>query len=83
MDEHSSDFYVLSWPPFSPHLNHIENIWDALEQGVKGHYMVSTNLTGLLLNIGPVIPVERFQKLVEYMPRRVAAVIEVRGGPSR
>ncbi|GFV44096.1 transposable element Tcb2 transposase [Trichonephila clavipes] len=30
-----------------------------------------------------VVPVERFQKLVESMIRRMAAIIKVRGGPTR
>ncbi|GFT57942.1 transposable element Tcb2 transposase [Trichonephila clavipes] len=70
----------------SPELNHIKHLWDILEQGVKGHHTTPTNLTELwraLANIWQVIPVERFQKLVESMPRRVAAVIKIRGGPTR
>ncbi|GFW79479.1 transposable element Tc3 transposase [Trichonephila clavipes] len=70
-------------PPRSPDLNPIENLWDVLEQDMKGHHTASTSLTELwttLANIWQVIPVERFQKLVESMPRRVAAVIKARGG---
>ncbi|PRD33392.1 UNVERIFIED_CONTAM: hypothetical protein NCL1_17679 [Trichonephila clavipes] len=36
-----------------------------------------------LANILHVISVERFQKLVESMPRRVAAIIKARGDPTR
>ncbi|GFV55456.1 hypothetical protein TNCV_3776431 [Trichonephila clavipes] len=52
----------------------------------KGHHTVPTNPTELwtaLANICEVIPVERFQKLVESMPRRVVTVIKTRGGPTR
>ncbi|GFV71946.1 transposable element Tcb2 transposase [Trichonephila clavipes] len=59
---------------------------DVLEQGVKGHHTSPTNLSELwtvLANIWQVIPMERFNKLVETMPHRVAAVIKARGGPSR
>ncbi|GFX94209.1 uncharacterized protein TNCV_4292541 [Trichonephila clavipes] len=35
-----------------------------------------------LTNIWPVIPVERFQKLVESMSRRVAVIIKARRGPT-
>ncbi|GFX60090.1 DDE_3 domain-containing protein [Trichonephila clavipes] len=38
LDEHSSDFSVINWPPRSPDLNPIEHLWDVLEQGVKGHH---------------------------------------------
>ncbi|GFU14505.1 transposable element Tcb2 transposase [Trichonephila clavipes] len=47
--------------------------------GMEGHPPAPTKLTELwtaLANIWEVIPVERFQKLVESMPRRVAAVIK-------
>ncbi len=53
---------------------------------MHGHHTAPKNRTELrtaLANIWQAIPVERFQKLVESMPRRVAAVIKVRGGPTR
>ncbi|GFV00191.1 transposable element Tcb2 transposase [Trichonephila clavipes] len=56
------------------------------EQGMKGHYTAPMNLTEYwtaLANIWQVIPVERFQKLVKSMSRRVTAVIKARGGPTR
>ncbi|GFU01765.1 transposable element Tcb2 transposase [Trichonephila clavipes] len=59
---------------------------DVLEQGVKGHHTSPTNLPELwtaLANIWQVIPVERFQKLVESMFRREVAVIKARGGTTR
>ncbi|GFT09831.1 transposable element Tcb2 transposase [Trichonephila clavipes] len=64
----------------------IEYLWDVLEQCVKGHHTVPTNFTELwtaLANIRQVILVKRFQKSVESMPRRVAAVTKARGGPTR
>ncbi|GFV82720.1 hypothetical protein TNCV_4146881 [Trichonephila clavipes] len=42
-----------------------------------------TELGTTLINIWQVIPVELFQKLVESMPSRVAAIIKVRGGSTR
>ena len=50
---------------------------------MKGHHTAPTNLSELwaaLGNIFQVITLERFQKLVKSVPRRVAAVIEARGG---
>ncbi|GFY02734.1 transposable element Tcb2 transposase [Trichonephila clavipes] len=73
----------MNWAPRSPYLNPIDHLWNVLEQGVKGYYTTPMNLTELrtaLANIWQVIPVERFQKLVESVPLRVAAVIKVRGG---
>ncbi|GFT08696.1 juvenile hormone acid O-methyltransferase [Trichonephila clavipes] len=86
LDEHFSDFSVINWPPRGPDLNPIEHLWDVLEQGVKGRQTVSTKLTELWtasINIWQIIPVERFQKLVEPIPRCVAAVIKTKGGPTR
>ncbi|GFS63621.1 transposable element Tcb2 transposase [Trichonephila clavipes] len=86
LDEYSSDFSVINCPPRSPALNLIEHLWDVLEQGVKGHHTAPTNLTEVwtaLANTWQVIPVERFQKIVESMPCRVAAVIKTRGGSTR
>ncbi|GFV85259.1 transposable element Tcb2 transposase [Trichonephila clavipes] len=54
--------------------------------GMKGHHTALMNLTELwiaLANIWQVIPMERFQKLVESMSRRVTAVMKARGGPTR
>ncbi|GFX06122.1 HTH_Tnp_Tc3_2 domain-containing protein [Trichonephila clavipes] len=55
----------------------------SMQFDVKGHHTSPTNLTELwtaLANIWQVVPVECFQKLVESMPRRMAAVIKARGG---
>ncbi|GFU34155.1 transposable element Tcb2 transposase [Trichonephila clavipes] len=86
LGEHSSDFSVINCLPRSPGLYPIEHFSEVLEQGVKGYHTAPTNLTELwtaLANIWLIIPVELFQKLFESMPRRVAAVIKARGGPTR
>ncbi|GFX83464.1 transposable element Tcb2 transposase [Trichonephila clavipes] len=31
LDEHSSKFSVINWPPESPDLNRIQNLWDVLD----------------------------------------------------
>ncbi|GFU99054.1 DDE_3 domain-containing protein [Trichonephila clavipes] len=71
----------VALPPGSRDLNPIEHIWDVWEQGVKGHQQPSTNVTELwtaLAIIWQVIPVERFQKLVESISHHVATVIKAR-----
>ncbi|GBL92876.1 hypothetical protein AVEN_54544-1 [Araneus ventricosus] len=82
LDEHSSDFSVMNCPDLKP----IEHLWDVLEKGVKAHHTTPATLTELcrdLADVWQAIPLERFRKLVESMPRRVAAVIKARGGPNR
>ncbi|GFU96423.1 transposable element Tcb2 transposase [Trichonephila clavipes] len=78
LNEHSSNFSVVNWPPRSPNLDHTDHLWNILEQGVKGHHTAATYLAELktaLANIWQVIPVERFQKLVQSIPLCVAAFI--------
>ncbi|GFW82428.1 transposable element Tcb2 transposase [Trichonephila clavipes] len=78
---------IMVWGVFS---NTIWDLWcvyqpPSIQFGVKGYHIAREDLTELwtaLANIWQVIPVERFQK-VESMPRRVAAVIKARGGPTR
>ncbi|GFX32762.1 transposable element Tcb2 transposase [Trichonephila clavipes] len=38
LDEHYSDFSVINWPRGRTDLNPIKNVWDVLEQGMKGHF---------------------------------------------
>ncbi|GBN70800.1 hypothetical protein AVEN_172431-1 [Araneus ventricosus] len=76
----------MNWPPRSPDLNSLEHLWDVLEKGVKVHQTTPATLTELwtaLADVWQAIPVERFRKLAESMPRRVAAVIKATGGPTR
>ncbi|GFT90643.1 uncharacterized protein TNCV_3128181 [Trichonephila clavipes] len=37
LDEYSTDFSVINWPPRNSDLNPIERLWDVLEQGEKSH----------------------------------------------
>ncbi|GBM51226.1 DNA polymerase alpha subunit B [Araneus ventricosus] len=83
LDEHSSDFPVMNWPPRSPELNPIEHLWDVLEKGLKAYRTTPATLTELWIALAYVwqaIPVERFRKLVESIPRRMAAVIKIIAG---
>ncbi|GFX94503.1 transposable element Tcb2 transposase [Trichonephila clavipes] len=86
LDEYFSDFSAINYPPRSPDLNPIDHLRDVLKQGVKGHQTAPTSLTELWTtsaNIWQVVPVERFQKLIEPKPRRVAAVIKAKGDSTR
>ncbi|GFW86545.1 uncharacterized protein TNCV_4333291 [Trichonephila clavipes] len=79
---------IMDWGVFSWHCLGSWYVYQppTMQFGMTGHHTAPTNLTELwtaLVNIWQVIPVDRFQKLVESMPRRVAAVIKARGGPTR
>lgn len=74
LDEHSYD------------LNPIEHFWDTLKKGVKTRHTTPATLTALWTvqaDVFQTILVKRHRKLVESMPRCVAAVIKARGGQTR
>ena len=73
----------LDWPAQSPDLNPIEHLWDELERRLKGCPLRPKSvkeLTSFLQAEWKKIPLAVVQRLVESMPRRVAAVITARGG---
>ena len=72
------------WPPQSPDLNPIENIWDYME--TKLEKMPSTTVSELwetLQEIWRSIPSEVILNLVRSMPRRVQAVLKAKGGHTK
>ena len=45
--EYQFDFQHLSWPPDSPDLNPIENVWDMVERRIRQHSLLPSNLQDL------------------------------------
>jgi transposase len=86
LQEHSSEFELLRWPPKSPDMNIIEHIWDALQRAVQ-HRSPSprtpSQLWTALQDSWCALPPGYLHTLVESMPRRVAAVLRAGGGPTR
>ncbi|GIY13323.1 transposable element Tcb1 transposase [Caerostris darwini] len=85
------DWYVnnsvkrMEWPAQSPDLNPIEHLWDELDRRLRACTPLSKSkpeLWNFLLNIWKEIPLATMTNLVESMPRRVAAVIAAKGGPT-
>jgi hypothetical protein len=76
-------YEVMLWPAQSPDLNPIEHLWNHLKRRLSDY---NTPPNGILElwdriqeeweKIGP----EVCQNLIESMPRRIAAVIEAKGG---
>ena len=72
---------VLEWPPQSPDLNPIENLWRELGKSVRRQRCGNlNNLRQALVAEWDRIPVRLCRKLVRSMPRRIQAVIRARGG---
>ena len=72
----------FDWPAQSSDLNLIEHLWDELERRLKGcpsRPKSVCELTCLLQAEWKKISIAVIQRLVESMPRRVAAVIAARG----
>ena len=74
-------YEVMTWPPQSPDLNPIEQLWSYLKNQL-GKY--ETDPSGVIELWERVqvewhkIPVELCRKLVESMPNRIAQVIKIR-----
>lgn len=77
------DFKVMEWPPQSPDLNPIENMWALLKRRLYNNYdKPASNLDELFKRSSKIwydITVEECQKYVNTMPRRVEQVIQRKG----
>ena len=75
---------VLKWPPQSPDLNPIENLWNDIDKHIQA--VKPKNLRELwdeTQNAWYSISKERCQGLVESLPRRCAEVIKNKGYPTK
>lgn len=80
---------LLDWPPYSPDLNPIENLWSILKQEIYKRYphystLPSNDATKRLLiatatEVWHKIEVKVMRKLVSSMKRRLKAVIRAKG----
>jgi transposase len=71
---------VLEWPPYSPDLNPIENLWSDLKRRVeKRNPKTVEKLTQFLKEEWKATDPELISKLVHSMPRRCAAVVQKAG----
>nr|KAF6310699.1 hypothetical protein mMyoMyo1_008757 [Myotis myotis] len=84
--EHEGDFTLLRWPPESPDLNPVEHLWDEIKRAIRQLVPQPSNLTELDSAIHQAwcqIPRINFQHLVESVPRRIAAVLKAKSGPTK
>jgi transposase len=76
----------IPWPAQSPDLNPIEHVWDHLERAVRQRRPHPRNMRELATVLEEEwVNLDRsyLEKLVESMPRRVQAVLESKGYPTR
>ncbi|GFW24627.1 transposable element Tcb2 transposase [Trichonephila clavipes] len=72
----------MDWPAYSPDLNPIEHVWDALVIRITArlHYPENTQqLKEMLIEEWALLPQEMLHQLVLSMQKRCEATIEVRG----
>ena len=72
---------VMDWPPQSPDLNPIENLWAILKHRVNAMRPITSlaRLEEATQEAWGAIPQETIRSLVESMPGRVRAVLRKRG----
>ncbi|GFY19108.1 transposable element Tcb1 transposase [Trichonephila clavipes] len=79
----SEDITQMDWPGYSPDLNPIEHVWDALGRRIAARLHHSENtqqLKKVLIEVWALLPQEMWHQLVLCMRRRCKATIAVRGG---
>ncbi len=75
---------VLNWPANSPDLNPIENLWGIVKR--KMRYARPNNaeeLKATIRAIWALITPEQCHRLIDSMPRLIAAVIQAKGAPTK
>ena len=79
------DMVSLEWPPNSPDLNPIEHIWYLLKviQNIRHRPTTALKLAKAIKKTWEELNENVFNKLVESMPSRIAAVINAKGGNTK
>ena len=78
---------LLDWPGNSPDLNPIENLWELTKHRINSECLITTKnqlIERLIAVWHRDDDLKRLAKnCIESMPRRIAAVIKAKGGPTK
>ena len=79
-----NDVNVLQWPPQSPDLSYIENLWDFIDRNIPINKRNSMKtFKDAIFETWKNVPQKIIDKLVESIPKRLAEVIKQKGGPTK
>jgi hypothetical protein len=78
---HNNGVSCLDFPPYSPDLNPIENLWNDLARRVERRQSETVEqLQDVIAEEWAATPTDLLAKLAHSMPKRCKAVIEAKGG---
>lgn len=77
---HNAGVSLIDFPPYSPDLNPIENLWAVMERAVEKHAAETVDaLQDVVADEWKKIDADLLRKLVHSMPARIEAVIAAEG----
>ncbi|KAG0745619.1 hypothetical protein G6F24_015859 [Rhizopus arrhizus] len=82
----NNNISVLRWPPHSPDLNPIENLWSILKRRLLQYEKQPDGMLELwsrIENVRESITQNECQKLIESMPKCIKAVYSAKGGHTK
>lgn len=83
LEQHNINFGI-DWPPQSPDLNPIENLWDHIDRKVHSRtYRNVEELWKAIQDAWTSIPRDLIENLVDSLPNRIDEVKNNRGNPTR
>ncbi len=75
---------VMEWPSMSPDLNLIEHMWGFLKRKVEKHHVSNIQqLRDVIMEEWKRMPATTCAALVNSMPRRIKAVLDNNGAPTK